>query len=404
MKTRAFLKTALLAATASVALLPAPASAAAEEGVDWILNMRLRGESVDQDGAANEAEALTLRTRFGVQATLSENFSFLIEGENVTHLVDDFNDTTNGLAGYPVIADPEATELNRAQISWTHADGYSAMLGRQRIILGDARYVGNVGFRQNEQTFDAAVFGLQPVDGLNVTYAYLDRVHRIFGDDHPAGELDLNAHALLAAYDAGAGTLTGFAILADVEDAGVISNATYGVNWTGTFGGEGEPSWRYLIEYAHQSDHADNPLSFDLSMFRAEIGVSQNGLNALLGVEQLNGNGTVGFMTPLATLHKFQGWADAFLTTPADGIRDIYIRVGYTFPEVPIGQSLNTAIIYHDFDSENGGGDLGSEIDFVVNSGLTDNVSLQFKAAIFDGGDSGPADRDKFWLGLTYSR
>ena len=36
------------------------------------------------------------------------------------------------------------------------------------------------------------------------------------------------------------------------------------------------------------------------------------------------------FQTLLATLHKFQGWADKFLTTPPNGIRDLYGSAGYT--------------------------------------------------------------------------
>ena len=47
------------------------------------------------------------------------------------------------------------------------------------------------------------------------------------------------------------------------------------------------------------------------------------------GIEYLEGNGTIGFSTPLATLHKFQGFADVFLTTPASGITDAYGKLGY---------------------------------------------------------------------------
>ncbi len=401
---RACFTTPLLVAAASAALSPASALALTGDDVDWILNMRLRGESVDQQGVANEAEALTLRTRFGVQAGLGEGFKFLIEGENITHLVDDFNDTINGLAGYPVVADPESTELNRLQLSFDGGEGFATTIGRQRVIRGDARYIGNVGFRQNEQTFDAAAFNFVPADNVTVSYTYFDRVHRIFGDDHPAGEFDLDAHALWASYTAGPGTLSGFAILADVEDAAGLSSSTWGVNYTGQAGGDGAPVWRYMVEYAEQSDYADNPASFDLNMIRAELGMTINRFNARAGVEQLEGNGARGFSTPFATLHKFQGWADAFLVTPADGIRDIYLRGGYSFADAPFGESLSAALVLHDFEAENSGGDLGTEIDAVISSRLNANVALEFKAAFFNGGDAGPADRDKLWIGLTYNR
>lgn len=404
MITRWFCKSALMAATAGCVLASASAPALADDGVDWILDMRLRAETVDMDGVANKAEAITLRTRFGFEVELGEGFSFLLEGENVTHLVDDFNDTVNGLAGYPVVADPEATELNRLQLSWSNGDGFNTRLGRQRIILGDARYIGNVGFRQNEQTFDAAVFGWAPTESVSITYAYLDRVHRIFGDDHPAGELDLDSHAFWAEFNSDAGKLTGFAILADVEDAALLSSSTLGVNWRGSFGGDGEPSWGYMLEYAHQSDHADNPLDISLDMFRAEISVAQNGLSGRLGIESLEGNGTIGFLTPLATLHKFQGWADVFLATPANGVRDIYAQVGFAFPEAPFGESLDAAFVFHDFESESGSMDLGSEIDFVVRSNLGNGFGAELKAAFYNGPSVGPADKDKIWFGVTYQR
>ena len=401
MKRKTLLKSVFLGAGSAIALTSVTAPALADG--DFIFNSRLRYETVEQDGFANDAEGVTLRTRFGYQSEEFDGLSFLIEGENVLHLVDDFNSTVNGNTGFPVIADPEETELNRLQVTAKFSEDTLAVVGRQRIIIGDARYVGNVGFRQNEQTFDAAVLVHNGIEDVSLTYAYVDRVHRIFGDDHPAGELDLNAHVINAAFSTEAGTLTGFAVLGDVQDLDAISSATYGVNWRGSFGEEGGPQFNYMLEYAHQTDYADNPASFDLSMFRAEASVAHEGLNAAIGIESLDGDGTRGFSTPLATLHKFQGWADAFLATPANGIRDVYVRGGFAFPEAPFGQAMNASLTWHDFEAENGGGDLGSEIDAVLNARLNEHVSLQLKAAFFNGGSAGPADRDKIWFAVTYN-
>jgi hypothetical protein len=402
MKRRALLKPALLAAASIFAFATASAPVLAQG--EFTLNSRLRWESVDQDGFANEAQAVTLRTRFGYQSENFDGLTFLIEGENVLHLSDDFNDTINGLPGYPVVADPEETELNRLQLTAELSDTTTAIIGRQRIILGDARYVGNVGFRQNEQTFDAVVLRNTSVENLTVTYAYLDRVHRIFGDDHPAGELGMNTHTLWGALATDAGTFTGFAILADVEAISGLSNATYGINWKGSFGEEGGPSFGYMFEWAHQSDYADNLASFDLDMFRAEASVSQNGLGAAIGIESLEGNGSRGFITPLATLHKFQGWADVFLGTPADGIRDIYVRGSVNFSEPPFGEGMSAALVFHDYESENGSQDLGSEFDAVLTSRINEHLTAQLKAAFYTGESGGPGDRDKIWFAITYNR
>ena len=130
------------------------AQTAAADG-DWILDTRLRYESVSQDGL-EDANAVTLRARLGYETPAWRGFRALAELEGVVQLTDDFNDTVNGHTAYAVVPDPEAFELNRLQIAWSGAEGRSVVLGRQRIVLGNARFIGNVGFRQNEQTFDAA--------------------------------------------------------------------------------------------------------------------------------------------------------------------------------------------------------------------------------------------------------
>ncbi len=135
-----------------------------------ILDLRLRAEEVDQDGL-DSTLALTLAGRFGLDAKFTNGWGALIEGEAVGHLTSDFSDTVDTVPGKAVIADPEAFELNRLQISWKGEEA-NATLGRQRIIFDDARFVGNVGFRQNEQTFDAVRFGF-PASGMSVWTMYI---------------------------------------------------------------------------------------------------------------------------------------------------------------------------------------------------------------------------------------
>ena len=83
------------------------------------LGLFLTFVSVDQDGFAKDAQALTLRTRLGYETPAWRGFKALAEVENVTAIGDAYNSTTNGKLRYPVVADPEVTELNRAQVSWT---------------------------------------------------------------------------------------------------------------------------------------------------------------------------------------------------------------------------------------------------------------------------------------------
>jgi len=98
----------------------------------------------------------------------------------------------------------------------------------------------------------------------------------------------------------------------------------------------------------------------------------------------------------------FRSWADAFLATPANGIRDIYLGAGASWDNPPVGTKLGGSIILHDFASDRGGMDFGQELDFVANLTMTEHVSLQFKAASFDGDSAGPADRTKFWAAARF--
>ncbi|TNE38950.1 MAG: hypothetical protein EP347_05495 [Alphaproteobacteria bacterium] len=396
----------LSALMATVALTAwTPSSYAGDENSladNIILDVRLRGEWVEQDGKPDDAEALTLRTRFGFQTDEINGFQLLVEGENVTHIMDDFDDTINGMTNYPVVADPETTELNRLQVSYTGLDKTKIVVGRQRIILGDARYVGNVGFRQNEQTFDAALLAFNPDDHVSFTYAYVAKVRRVFGDDSAVGEFDMDTHIVELAWKGAPGTLTGFAYLADVEDAAAASNATYGVNWSGKLQDTGDLSVKYKFEYARQTDYGNSLDDFELSMMRGEFILSNGTLSGGLGVEVLEGDGARGFATPLATLHRFQGWADVFLTTPADGIRDLYVTAGWNVGQVTAIKGLNFGLVYHNYEADTGGANLGSEWGAVATAKLTDRTALQLKYADYDGA-GGYASRTKTWLALTWS-
>lgn len=384
--------------TLALGALAAPALAHAAEGQgDWIVDARLRYEFVDQDGFADPAEALTLRTRLGYETPVWNGFKALLEAENVTALADDYNSTTNGQTAYPVVLDPEATELNRAQISWSNAKA-DVVVGRQRIVLGNARFVGNVGFRQNEQTFDAARIAWKVNPTTTVTWIYIDRVQRILGDESPQGEWDSDSHVLQLDSKTGLGQLSAYGYLLDIETAPLQSSATWGARLSGSRPLGPGPSLTWEVEYARQSDYGSNPVDFDLDYLALAAGLKKDSAYATFGLERLDGDGVRGFGTPLATLHAYQGWADVFLTTPARGVRDINLRAGAT---VPLGsKKLKLAVAAHDFTDADGGLDYGSEFDASASLPLTPQLSLEVKAARFEGDTPAFADRSKIWVTL----
>ena len=75
--------------------------------------VRFRYEHVEQDGFNNDADAHTIRTNIGFKTGTYKGFQGLIEGQIVQNLADeDFNSTTNGQTAFPIVADPDVSEIN----------------------------------------------------------------------------------------------------------------------------------------------------------------------------------------------------------------------------------------------------------------------------------------------------
>ncbi|MFC3070243.1 hypothetical protein [Phenylobacterium soli] len=385
---------------ASIAALAAPASAlAAPSDGHWILDARLRAESVDQDGLPKDALALTLRTRLGYETAAWRGFRALLEGENVAALDDDYNSTVNGKTAYPIVADPATTQLNRAQVAWAGAQG-DVVVGRQRLILGNARFIGNSGFRQTEQTFDAAVVRYRPAAKVTLTYAYLDRVHRVFTERSVQGDWRSDSHLFQADAQTPAGALSAYGYLLDFDNAPTQSSQTWGARLAGARPLRAGLSATYEVEYARQSDYRNSPTGFDLDYLDLGAGLKAKPAWASIGYEKLSGDGRRGFQTPLATLHAFQGWADVFLTTPANGVQDFNLRAGATAPFSIAGRPVKLQVAAHDFRAARGSARYGRELDALASAPINPHLTFELKTALFDGAQPAFADRTKVWCSL----
>jgi hypothetical protein len=155
---------------------------------------------------------------------------------------------------------------------------------------------------------------------------------------------------------------------------------------------------------AYQQDYADNPNDVGLWHYRIEPGVRYTGIKAKVGYEVLEGDGTSGFQTPLATLHKFNGFTDKFLSTPANGLRDAYFSLNAPLPGEGLLSNLTFKAGYHEFWAEAGDSHYGSE----WNAGIfkkfpTDfgSFHLGFQYASYNA-DNFSSDTDKLWLTLQF--
>ncbi|MFT6899395.1 MAG: hypothetical protein ACJA13_003831 [Paraglaciecola sp.] len=356
-------------------------------------DLRLRYEDVQQDNGAQDASALTLRTRLGYTTGSFKGFSGVVKMED-NRIALGQGDYTVGPTGYhsgiySVIADPEFTELDQGFIQYKGA-GFSAKLGRQVITMDNHRFVGHVGWRQDRQTFDGLSVQFSPVKDLTVKYAYINQRNRIFAE---AADLNAKDHLFNAAYLTTIGTLTGYAYLLEVDNYTDNALDTYGIRFTGS-ATAGDTKIVYTAEFASQSSETATT-DFDADYVMLQAGAVFGGVTAKVGYEALGtDNGAYGFSTPLATLHKFNGWADQFLGTPAQGLVDTTVTLA---GKVAGG---GWTAIYHDFEADEASDtvdDLGSELDLQYMRKYGKHYSAGIKYAAYSGA-SGRVDADKLWL------
>lgn len=378
--------------------------------IDPMLDLRIRYENVDQP--TTDADAITARLRSGFEIRHApSHLSFMVEAEGTLAIGDQYNAIPFALPGsaqrrpaYATIVDPESIDLNRLQAQY-RTKTLGLTVGRQRINLDDQRFVGSVGWRQNEQTFDAvraeAVIGPVTLDG---TYAIGQNT--IFGSDAgPRRAIGGDFVFLGAGTKIGSISAKAFAYLIDYDESYALANSsqTYGMRFAGSVPVSKAVQLNLAASYARQSDYGSNPSSYDADYLLGEVGMGYRGFTLTGGYEKLGADEMAArsFQTPLATLHKFNGWADLFLTTPANGLEDVYVSLAKVFPKVKGLPGLNAQVAYHSFHSDVGSVKFGSEWDASIGFKLG-KIGLLAKYADYDAARFG-VDKQIVWLQAEYA-
>jgi len=355
----------------------------------------LRYEHADvENGNGEDADALTLRTSFGYQTGDYYGFSVLVEAEDVREVlgIEDFTVPNVRVTEFDVIADADTTELDQAFVQYK-AGGFTGKLGRQVIALDGHRFVGTVGWRQDRQTFDGLTLNYKD-DNLELTGAYVTQRNRIFAE---VGDFESEDIFLNASYKFGdAGKLVAYSYLLDQDDGAEID--TYGISYTGDFKAGSSTTINYTAEYATQ-DNGD----IDTDYFNVGAGVKVGAVKFSLGYESLGSDDGAGeFTTPLATLHKFNGWADVFiLGANGLGIEDFSATLDAKF------WGGNFKVAYHDFSGDesdiNGNDELGDEIDIQYTRNFGKHLYTGIKYSDFSQGSAETGlglitDTQRFWV------
>lgn len=350
------------------------------------VNLRIRAEIVEQD-ELDGGQAYTERLRLGYGSKAYNGFSFYVDMEDIRTVDDDrYNAAgTNANGSKATVADIQDSELNQAYMKYVR-EWASFIVGRQRITLDDHRFVGNVGWRQNEQTFDAITFIAAPEEDWTFIYSHIKDINRIFGPDADR-DLESDSHVFYLSRDKlpVVGKASAFAISLDLDNSAFNSSDTFGLRLAGSNELCDECSLKHALSWATQSDGGDNPTDYTADYYLAEAALVKKGCGTIgAGYEVLGSDSdTASFQTPLATLHKFNGFADAFLVTPPSGLEDFYIFVAKILP-----CEIKSKVAFHMFRAEDRGGDYGEELDIVASKKLSDNTTVLGKVAFFDGNTS----------------
>lgn len=366
-----------------------------QETVDeWVpgsiyLQLRTRYELFAPD-AAPDRDGFSQRLHYGYRSPEWQGLQFLAEGETLYPL---------GSRGdlHPLDDAAVGTRLNQLWGQYTYEDLGSVKVGRQVFVLGNQRFIGHVGWRQSNQTFDAVTAQINPLEDVLVTPFYLDRVTRVNGDREDLTGFGVNlAYALRPEIKVEA-----FAFRLDFDDLANFSNDTLGVRLTGALEQE-EVTFRYAASYAYQTDNGGNPggVDFSLHYLSGELSASLRGITVGGMFEILEGDGEQGFRTPLATVHAFNGFTDVLLPLAgfASGLEDYQVFAGY---RIPVGNGLNTRVGYHYFQTNNNRTKLGEEINFVANYRFNSFLSTNLKYGYYWGAGNDifpPASGDKEML------
>ncbi len=351
------------------------------------INNRLRYERFDLDNGSPNRSGFSNRIRYGYTQPFGTNFSAMVEGETLFAIgsQDEIHPADERAIG---------TELNQLWLGYSHEDWGKGKLGRQIYTLDDHRFIGHVGWRQNIQTYDSITGSFTRVPNLVLNAFYIDQVLTPAG-----GTNDLQAFGVNASYKFGT-HLTATAFLYDMEgqDNRAQSNRSFGVRAHGSHQFE-NVQFKYTASFVSQSNNNQNLVSYDANYWAGDLTFSFTGFDIGAGLEILE----PGFRTPLATLHKFNGFADVFVASSGTGIphglMDFYLSAG---TKIPLGTErvIPFKVIFHQFEPESGSGDYGDEVDLVVTYSISKHLGGTLKYGMYNsrGGSAGVGGADKTML------
>jgi hypothetical protein len=368
------------------------------------LELRPRYNRIDETDKPDRTEGVTTRAIIGWRTAPWNGLRATLEAIDADHIGSKrFNDDGAQFASspYPLLPDPRYAGLNRAWIEYDAPGATRLRVGRQRVRLGNQRWVSDNDFRQVPQLFDGVEVVNTALSGTELSAGRYWRVRTTSGD------LDsLRLTLVRAAWNPAPGqSLSAYGVFHDQAQNGAstgFADNSYrvsGVRAEGSVARFGGVEIPYEAEYAWQKPYAGGDSRIDARYWRAGLGAAARDWTVRYDQEVKGSNGGVyGAQMPLTDFYALNGWTLHFFNTPARGLVDRWVtlrwsRAGWTL----YGES-------HRFRSDFGGLDYGREQDLGLTYAFEDDIVARLQYARYDSGAGAPEARvRKTWLTFTYA-
>ncbi|MDF7809302.1 alginate export family protein [Pontiellaceae bacterium B12219] len=342
------------------------------------------------DNGLKAANALLTRTRVTYATDNEEGFNLMLQAQYVGPLNDTYGPEN---PNYDPIPDPEAFRFQQAYLAYSGYDSIGK-IGAQEIILDNARFIGNVDWRFNAQSFNAGLLQNKSIENLTLLYAYADSINATNGEVNHDRQYNMfhGTYQLNEANQASA-----FVYLQENDNSANINTA--GLRF---WGQHDAVSYDAMAALQRDAYYGFLTGGYDFETFGIE-----------LGAEYISGGNDSRdrFQTLNGTAHAFNGWADQFLGTgsglPA-GLVDVWVQ-GTLSPM----DAMDLIGVYHYFNtaadtpSTSFSGDYGQEIDAMLKYKVCKNFNALTGAAFYFKGDDAAsnftADETVFWVRGNFS-
>jgi hypothetical protein len=394
----------------TTAVIPS-ASALVYELEDHTLELGARARIANVT-ADNNARAMSFLLRLRAESEWTPQLSTLFELDHVELAWQDEFSNGEFFNDRPVVPDVAGTDLNQVLLRYSPTNTVQLSLGREAINLGNERFVGTNGFWQNEQTLDTAGFNYEFGFASNFLYRYVDNANRITGNNsgkklassdtnfdtnnglRPVaflGDHDHDTHLLFAEFkEWDYSQVQAYYFDMDIKDAIALSNKTLGFRYEYTGRRNNLRTLAHGELALQERTEINNDAILQYYDLGAGIGYRANEIS--INYQRLGENNGTSFVTPLASLHNDNGWADKFLSTPSSGLRDYEVQ--YIWRRNPIKIDAR----YHYFHTDSNNSKLGEELDIDFSVKLSRHDTVRFRYANFFSGEGGYSDETRVFL------